>query len=77
MWTPQSGELRTLIKGDRSLLDQRERYAAPVFLGDGSQFLWLSERDGFMHLYLYSGRATLVRQLTQGDWMIDSSACNL
>ena len=44
---------------------------------DGSQFLWLSERDGFMHLYLYAQDGTLVEQLTQGDWMIDSSAYNL
>ena len=44
---------------------------------DGSQFLWLSERDGFMHLYLYAQDGTLVKQLTQGDWMIDSSAYNL
>ena len=43
----------------------------------GRQFLWLSERDGFMHLYLYSTEGKLVRQLTQGDWMIDTSAWNL
>ena len=30
-----------------------------------------------MHLYLYDQDGTLVRQLTQGDWMIDSSAYNL
>ena len=30
-----------------------------------------------MHLYLYAQDGTLVKQLTQGDWMIDSSAYNL
>ena len=45
--------------------------------GTASQFLWLSERDGFMHLYLYAQDGTLAKQLTQGDWMIDSSAYNL
>ena len=30
-----------------------------------------------MHLYLYAQDGTLVKQLTQGDWMIDSSAWNL
>jgi dipeptidyl-peptidase 4 len=77
MWTPQSGELRTLVKETDPYWINEERYAAPIFLGDGSQFLWLSERDGFMHLYLYKKDGTLVRQLTQGDWMIDSSAWNL
>ena len=52
-------------------------YAAPIFLGDGSQFLWLSERDGFMHLYLYSRQGELIRQVTEGEWMIDTPAWNL
>ena len=30
-----------------------------------------------MHLYLYTREGELVRQLTQGDWMIDSTAWNL
>ncbi len=77
MWTPQSGETRTLITETASDWINEDRYAAPIFLGDGGQFLWLSERDGFMHLYLYAADGTLVRQLTQGDWMIDSSAWNL
>ena len=77
LWTPQSGETRTLILETDPFWINEERYVAPVFLGDGSQFLWLSERDGFMHLYLYSTEGELVRQLTQGEWMIDSNAWNL
>jgi dipeptidyl-peptidase-4 len=77
MWTPQSGETRTLITETASDWINEDRYADPIFLGDGEQFLWLSERDGFMHLYLYADDGALVRQLTQGDWMIDSSAWNL
>ena len=76
-WTPQSGELRTLIKETDPYWINEDHYVAPVFLGDGEQFLWLSERDGFMHLYLYAQDGTLVRQLTQGDWMIDPVAWNL
>ena len=80
MWTPQSGELRALIKETAADWINEDRYAAPIFIGAASrrwQFLWLSERDGFMHLYLYAQDGTLVKQLTQGDWMIDSSAYNL
>ncbi len=76
-WTPQSGELRTLITEYDPFWINEERYAAPLFLNDGERFLWISERDGFMHLYLYARDGTLLRQLTQGEWMIDSSAWNL
>ena len=57
MWTPQSGELRDPDQGKRTRTGStRIAMRRPIFLGDGArrwQFLWLSERDGFMHLYLY------------------------
>ncbi|MEZ4613687.1 MAG: DPP IV N-terminal domain-containing protein, partial [Caldilineaceae bacterium] len=76
-WTPQSGALEALIVEEDPAWINEERYAAPIFLDDGAHFLWLSERDGFMHLYLYAQDGTLRRQLTAGEWMIDSSAWNL
>lgn len=42
------------------------------FLNDKKHFVWASERDGFKHLYLYKVDGTLVRQLTQGDWIVES-----
>lgn len=38
---------------------------------DGTHLLWLSERSGWKHLYLYNIEGTLVRQLTDGDWPVD------
>jgi dipeptidyl-peptidase 4 len=38
-----------------------------TFLEDG-QFVWVSERSGFRHLYLYGRDGRLIRQLTSGDW---------
>ena len=65
-------------QGNGPVLDQRGSLCGPDLPRRRRQrrwqFLWLSERDGFMHLYLYAQDGTLVRQLTQGDWMIDSSA---
>ena len=48
----------------------------------GGQFVWTSWRDGHAHLYLYSfnaehpvaNEAVLVRQLTKGDFTVDSVA---
>ena len=54
-----------------------ERYAAPVFLPGGDKFLWISERSGYMGLYLYGRDGNLARELTSGDWMIDSSGWNV
>jgi dipeptidyl aminopeptidase/acylaminoacyl peptidase len=39
-------------------------------LADGKRFLWISERDGWDHLYLYSLDGTLVRRLTAGSWPV-------
>ncbi len=42
----------------------------PVFVHSGQQFLWLSERDGFRHIYLYSVDGAQAKQLTQGSWEV-------
>ncbi len=40
-----------------------------LWLKDGS-FLWLSERSGWRHFYLYTADGVLVRQITDGEWEI-------
>ncbi|WP_018983780.1 S9 family peptidase [Salinimonas chungwhensis] len=42
-----------------------------TFLKNSDQFIWASERDGFKHLYLYTKSGELVKQLTQGNWVVD------
>jgi dienelactone hydrolase len=39
-------------------------------LSDGQHFLWLSERDGWSHLYLYDIKGILIRQLTRGEFTV-------
>jgi dipeptidyl-peptidase-4 len=63
-------------KSDRVLVEEEDPYwinslVPPYFLQDGSHFLWLSERDGWLHLYLYARDGKLEKKLTSGDWMID------
>jgi dipeptidyl-peptidase-4 len=36
------------------------------------KFLWSSERDGYNHLYLYDTEGRLIKQVTQGKWIITS-----
>ncbi len=36
------------------------------------EFIWYSKRDGWQHLYLYTNKGEFVRQLTQGEWEVNS-----
>lgn len=38
---------------------------------DGQRLVWLSERSGWKHAYLYELDGTLACQLTDGDWPVD------
>ena len=40
-------------------------------VGDGREVIWMSERDGWNHLYLYDGATGKVkRQITKGRWVV-------
>ncbi len=39
--------------------------------GKPNEFLWMSERDGFMHVYHYNTDGRLIKQLTKGDWVVE------
>ncbi|MEF8816402.1 MAG: DPP IV N-terminal domain-containing protein [Salinibacter sp.] len=43
----------------------------PELLSNGD-VLWLSERDGWSHLYRYGPDGTVKAQLTEGDWHVDA-----
>lgn len=46
---------------------------APYFIST-DQFIWMSETDGFMNLYLYSISGSLVKQLTTNKWVVQGIA---
>ncbi len=58
------------------LEEENEKYVEPqhelYFIHeDANQFVWWSQRDGFMHLYLYKTDGTLIKQLTKGNWVVN------
>jgi dipeptidyl-peptidase 4 len=68
-WQPLTGR-------DQVLVTEKDPYwinslDPPYFLKDGQRFLWLSERDGWLHLYLLDSDGKVLRKLTSGEWMID------
>ena len=42
------------------------------FMKDKDQFIWTSEKSGFRHIYLYNYDGNLIKQLTTGDWEVES-----
>jgi dipeptidyl aminopeptidase/acylaminoacyl peptidase len=51
------------------LADAGRRYRYD--LNDGKEIIWMSERDGWGHLYLYDGVSGAVKnQITKGEWVV-------
>ncbi|MDI1475428.1 DPP IV N-terminal domain-containing protein [Polyangium sp. y55x31] len=74
---PSTGKTRLVLREDRPesfvgaldfAVDGWSRQVTP--LGDDKHFLWMSERDGFRHVYLYDYAGKLERQVTQGSFPV-------
>lgn len=70
---PETGASRTLIHEASPAFV--ENFGKPFWLGQGESrgragFLWLSERDGFAHIYFYGRDGGLLSRVTGGDWTV-------
>ncbi|MEO1627832.1 MAG: DPP IV N-terminal domain-containing protein, partial [Bacteroidota bacterium] len=55
--------------------EKHDKYVEPEkplwFLPDNAnEFLWMSERDGFMHVYRYNLAGEMLGQVTSGNWTV-------
>lgn len=71
-YSVESGKLTKVL-----IEEKHEKYVEPqepiTFLPwDASTFIYQSQRDGFNHLYLYSTDGKLLKQLTSGEWLVQS-----
>lgn len=61
---------------EKTLFEEKdEQYVEPLhplyFLEDEpNKFIWFSQRDGWMHLYLYNTEGKMLKQLTKGNWVV-------
>jgi dipeptidyl-peptidase-4 len=39
--------------------------------GSNDEFVWWSQKDGYMHLYLYNTNGKELKELTKGDWVVN------
>ncbi|HXY42037.1 MAG TPA: prolyl oligopeptidase family serine peptidase, partial [Vicinamibacteria bacterium] len=73
---PVPSSAREPLGAPRSVLSERSKtwlntFGEPRFLKDDRRFVWISERDGFAHLYLCDVSGSC-RAMTQGRWMVDA-----
>ncbi|MBL0938428.1 MAG: prolyl oligopeptidase family serine peptidase [Gemmatimonadaceae bacterium] len=76
----QSGQARALVDEESKTFIDYRRAAGTLTDGgrihrhdvnDGNEIIWLSERDGWAHLYLYDGRTGAVKnQITRGEFVV-------
>lgn len=55
--------------------EKNDKYVEPLhglyFIPNkNDMFIWMSQRDGFNHLYLYNNEGKLIKQLTKGKWIV-------
>jgi dipeptidyl aminopeptidase/acylaminoacyl peptidase len=70
----RTGRTRLILeeKGCRvaTVVANRRRTRKYTPLGDDSGFIWLSEQDGWNHVYLYDYEGKLIRRLTRGEFPV-------
>jgi len=61
-------------RGERVIEETRDTWVdvlePPRFVEGEDDFIWISERTDFRHLYLYTNRGSDVRALTSGSWVV-------
>ncbi len=66
---PKTGQIRKILREESDTWVNRLPF--PRWQADGS-FLWLSDRTGYQHIYHYEADGRLRRQLTTGNWQVQS-----
>ena len=70
-WTPRPAKPRAVISEEPKTFFyySGKKYRSDV--ADGKEIVWMSERDGWNHLYLYDGATGAVKnQITKGEWVV-------
>ena len=70
---PASGAARALITEESKTFFCYSGKKFRQDLAGGKEIIWMSERDGWNHLYLYDGATGAVKQqITKGEWVVRS-----
>lgn len=72
MANAQTGESKLVYQEKEEKYIERVTDETVTFLQDGDRFIIKSERNGFMHMYLYSLTSGELNPITTGDWEVTS-----
>lgn len=59
-----------LTESDSCWVDVEDSHLIPI--QNEEKFLWVSEKSGYRHIYLYDFSGKLINQVTSGDWEVTS-----
>jgi dipeptidyl aminopeptidase/acylaminoacyl peptidase len=66
-----TGDARDVINEETKTFFEYSAKKYRFDLNDGAEIVWMSERDGWNHLYLYDGATGRVKnQITKGPWVV-------
>jgi dipeptidyl aminopeptidase/acylaminoacyl peptidase len=66
-----SGKARTLIEEKSPTFIDYAHKTYLHWLSDGNEVIWMSERDGWNHLWLYdAAKGEVKNQITRGEWVV-------
>ena len=69
---PRNGQVRLVLREESPTWVEVD--AEPFWIDDGKSFLWLSERDGWKHLWHYQRDGKEIARLTKGDFEVTEIA---
>ena len=69
----QTGAVKPIVdEASKTFICYSGKYFAE-YLDDTAEIIWMSERDGWNHLYLYDAKTGAVKnQITKGEWVVRS-----
>lgn len=69
----ESGEPRTLVNDEPETFFSYATSLYRHYADSTNEIIWMSERDGWRHLYLYDAESGEVKnQITEGEWVVRS-----
>ncbi|MDE3068413.1 MAG: DPP IV N-terminal domain-containing protein, partial [Verrucomicrobiota bacterium] len=67
----RTGAVRPIVNEEsKTFIDYSGKFYCD-YLDDTHEIIWMSERDGWNHLYLYDSKSGVVKnQITRGEWVV-------
>ena len=67
---PETGKIRDVIHEKANTMIESQMVDCEL-INNGKKIVWMSERDGWSHLYLFDGRTgNLINQITKGEFVV-------